>query len=246
MKNVMCVKWGTLYGPEYVNILYAMCRRNITGPFNFICITDNGTGIRDEVTILPLTDTSLKGWWSKLAFFQKHPTVEGPCLTFDLDMVIVDNIDCFFDYEPEKFCMKWDYTTGKKINHGHSSCVMRFEANRYMHIHDAFDINRYDCGIHNTERGFKRHHYWGDQLWITECVGEPVSLWPKDWIVKFSRDCHRDPKTKEPIGERSVNKIGLHTQEFFVPDRAKVIAFSGKHLRNENELDKIGTWWNDA
>ena len=46
---ILCMKWGTKYGPEYVNRLYAMVRRNLTGDFRFVCLTDDGTGIRSEV-----------------------------------------------------------------------------------------------------------------------------------------------------------------------------------------------------
>jgi hypothetical protein len=30
LRNVICMKWGTKYGPEYVNRLYAMVRRHLT------------------------------------------------------------------------------------------------------------------------------------------------------------------------------------------------------------------------
>ena len=30
---VLCMKWGTKYGPEYVNRLYGMVRRHLSGEF---------------------------------------------------------------------------------------------------------------------------------------------------------------------------------------------------------------------
>ncbi|HAU58261.1 MAG TPA: glycosyltransferase, partial [Comamonadaceae bacterium] len=30
-RHVICMKWGTKYGPEYVNRLYAMVRRHLSG-----------------------------------------------------------------------------------------------------------------------------------------------------------------------------------------------------------------------
>jgi len=42
------MKWGTKYGPEYVNRLYAMVRRHLTGDFNMVCLTDDTKGIRSE------------------------------------------------------------------------------------------------------------------------------------------------------------------------------------------------------
>ena len=41
VKQVICINWGTKYGPDYVNRLYGMVARNITPPFTFTCFTDN-------------------------------------------------------------------------------------------------------------------------------------------------------------------------------------------------------------
>jgi len=55
-KQIVCVKWGTLYGPEYVNRLYTMVKRNITGPFRLVCLTDDREGIRPEVECFDLPE----------------------------------------------------------------------------------------------------------------------------------------------------------------------------------------------
>ena len=54
MKQVICMNWGTAYGADYVNRLYSMVSRNVTGPFRFVCLTDNVKGIRPEVQCGPL------------------------------------------------------------------------------------------------------------------------------------------------------------------------------------------------
>src|SRR6218665_324802 len=48
-RHILCMKWGTKSGPEYVNRLYAMVRRHLRGEFGFVCLTDDGAGIRSEV-----------------------------------------------------------------------------------------------------------------------------------------------------------------------------------------------------
>ena len=53
-RHVLCMKWGTKYGPHYVNNLYAMARRHLRGDFRFICLTDNTEGIRAEVECFPI------------------------------------------------------------------------------------------------------------------------------------------------------------------------------------------------
>ena len=53
-RYVICMKWGTKYGPHYVNNLYAMARRHLTGDFRFVCLTDDTQGIRPEVECFPI------------------------------------------------------------------------------------------------------------------------------------------------------------------------------------------------
>ena len=56
---VLCMKWGTKYGPEYVNRLYAMVARHLQGPFRFVCLTDNSMGVRPDVECMALPQLDL-------------------------------------------------------------------------------------------------------------------------------------------------------------------------------------------
>lgn len=40
-KLVICIEWGTMYSPEYVNVMCGMVSRNLTGLFKFVCFTDD-------------------------------------------------------------------------------------------------------------------------------------------------------------------------------------------------------------
>ena len=62
VRTVVCMKWGTLYSPEYVNVLYRACRANITGDFRFVCLTDDRTGLLPEVDVFPIPDIGLDTW----------------------------------------------------------------------------------------------------------------------------------------------------------------------------------------
>src|SRR5262245_38260455 len=68
--NVVCLKWGTRYGPEWVNRLYGMVARNTTWTVRFVCFTDDPSGIRPEVECRPLPAVShgaVTGkYWPKL------------------------------------------------------------------------------------------------------------------------------------------------------------------------------------
>ncbi|MGI9153122.1 MAG: glycosyltransferase, partial [Rubrivivax sp.] len=65
---VLCMKWGTKYGPEYVNRLYAMVARHLREDFEFVCLTDLVRGVRAVVRFLPMPRMELpagipeRGW----------------------------------------------------------------------------------------------------------------------------------------------------------------------------------------
>lgn len=83
--TVVCVlKSGGEYGPRYVEAMRNMVGRHLTLPHKFICFSDMGEGLGFQ----PLK-YGMPGWWSKLELFQ----VKGPVLYFDLDTVILGNID---------------------------------------------------------------------------------------------------------------------------------------------------------
>ena len=95
MNNVVCVNWGTKYGVDYTHRLYNMVRRNTTRDFTFYVLTDQVDRYPNYKTIELNTDEV--GWWNKLQMYKKGMLPDGEYLYFDLDVVIVDNIDCFFD-----------------------------------------------------------------------------------------------------------------------------------------------------
>ena len=61
MKQIVCMSWGSKYGPLYIDQLYGMVARNITPPFSFTCFIDCRDGVRPEVRCeqLPPLDARL-------------------------------------------------------------------------------------------------------------------------------------------------------------------------------------------
>ena len=47
--KVVCVKYGTKYGPEYVNKLYNGVKRNLSLPHEFACFTEDGEGLDQNI-----------------------------------------------------------------------------------------------------------------------------------------------------------------------------------------------------
>lgn len=96
--NVVCLRTGNKFDDRYVVRLHNMVERNLTLPHRFTCFTDKP--VSGVTCVRP--KGALPGWWGKLMFFQPDlPLGPGPMLYFDLDMVIVGNIDALATYPAE-------------------------------------------------------------------------------------------------------------------------------------------------
>ena len=138
---ILCMKWGTKYGPEYINRLYAMVRRHLTGDFRMVCLTDDSQGIRAEVECYPIPPLELppgipeRGWNKLTTFTRDLHGLQGTALFLDVDVVITGPLDDFFTY-PGDFVIIHDYKRPWRIT-GNSS-VYRFQIGAYPEILDKF------------------------------------------------------------------------------------------------------------
>lgn len=85
MLKVVCVlKSGGDYDETYVLALYYAVLRNLTVPFEFLCLSD----VPVDCPFIPLNN-GWRGWWSKIELFR----LKGAVLYLDLDTVIIGNLD---------------------------------------------------------------------------------------------------------------------------------------------------------
>ncbi|MDY6891928.1 MAG: hypothetical protein SVU24_10130 [Pseudomonadota bacterium] len=185
MKQIICMKWGTLYGPEYVNRLYAMVRHNLTGPIRFVCLTDDTAGVREEVEChdcptIDLPEPQCRLGWRKLTLYRESEHLfglTGDWLYLDLDVVVTASLDPFFAYRPEKnFVVMQNWTQpGRGIG---NTSVYRFRV--------GADAYLYDHLIANQESVFQR--YRNSQTYISRTVRE-LEFWPDEWCVLFKTHC---------------------------------------------------------
>lgn len=181
--NVVCMKWGTRYGPEWVNRLYAMVQRNTTWTIRFVCFTDDATGIRPEVECQPLPEVRFDAgrigkYWPKLGLMQKDlGGLDGMTLFLDLDLVLIDSLDPFFTH-PGRFLIIREWKD-PHLGYGNSSVVRFFigaEANvldRFYATPEAEIIGKYASK---------------EQNFLTKAVDE-ATFWPAAWCVPFSLAC---------------------------------------------------------
>lgn len=91
--QVVCVKYGTKYGADYVNKLYYGVKHNLTTPHDFTCFTDDPAGLDGEIKVRSLAN-KWTGWWSKVHIFDKAAyNGINLVLYIDLDMIITGSLD---------------------------------------------------------------------------------------------------------------------------------------------------------
>jgi hypothetical protein len=223
--NVICMKWGRLYGPEYVNHLRAGVARHLARPHRFVCFTDDATGLSPDVEALPLPELGLPAGhgdrrWQKLAVFrQPLADLTGTTLFLDLDLVIFDSLEPFFDLPGPFFIIRDDDLFRSKplrrinperdrfLHSVGNSSVFRFEIGAHQYILDAYLADpqaataSYEISQQFQSAQLARHDH--------------LQYWPSDWCVSFKNAC-------VPRGLRS------YLRNPALPPGAKLVVFAGE------------------
>jgi hypothetical protein len=184
-KQVVCVKWGRGYGPEYVNRLYAMVTRHLTPPFRVVCLTDDRSGIRPEVECFDLPELGVPnpqrtiGKWRKQVLWGRSvPGLTGVALFIDLDSVIVDSIDPYFAYgKPDDVILARNWA--RPLQRLGQTSVFRFKVGAQANVLEGF---RADPQGIADQYGFEQHY-------VTAAVKGGIKFWPEDWTRHFRLHC---------------------------------------------------------
>ena len=215
-RYIICMKWGTKYGPEYVNRLYNMVKRNLTLDFEMVCLTDDETGIDHNVRCYPIPELNLpdglpeRGWKKLTTFKPELYDLKGTALFLDIDIVIVDNINAFFEYEAEHedsvvIIRDWK----KPWRMVGNSSVYRFKVGQ----------NTYPNLLSNFEQNFAKisSEVRHEQAYLSNYLRQHHHLeyWDKTWCVSFKYQCMPSP---------AMSFIKAPT----LPEGAKIIIFHGE------------------
>lgn len=221
--NVICIKWGTAcYHAKDVNNLCSMIKRNTSYEIDFYCFTEHPEGLREDVIVKPLpTFENVKKGEEEYALKYAYRKEAALCddhlggLTgqrvffFDLDSLIVGNLDEFFDYpKGDRFYIINDWHT--RGNHvGQASCyswvvgTLGF-VKKYFEDHPKEVVDRF---------------YTASQEYLSSKVIEkygPLNFWPDNWFKSFRFHCLPFPLFRYFLTPKIPNVPGL-----------KMIAFHG-------------------
>jgi hypothetical protein len=228
--NVLCIKWGKKYGPEYVNKLHSMVSRHLKRPFRFVCLTDDSEGIAAGIEVKPIPMVGFDefdqrkpwsfghGWLKLTSFADPLYDLQGRTLFLDLDIVILDSLDPFFDQEGEFIVIKeWD----KKDDTGNTSCYLYTigaHADALAHLKNDFPASI--AQVRN------------EQEFITQYLARQGKLryWPAEWCRSFKRHCMRR------------GLMGWFSPPV-IPPGARIIVFHGKPNPPDVIAGVSGKWY---
>jgi hypothetical protein len=197
--NVICMKWGHVYGPEYVNNLYAGVTHQLKRPHRFVCFTDDPFGLNSAIETFPLPNVGLPPnqkdtRWQKLGLFGRTlADLEGTALFLDLDVIIVDDLGPFFDL-PGAFRIIRDDELFRskplrKLNPARdrflasvgNSSVFRFQIGAHSDVLDEF--------ISNPEEALANFEI-SQQFQSARLASKGLlDYWPREWCVSFKNQC---------------------------------------------------------
>jgi len=194
--TVLCVRYGTKYGREYVERLRNMVARHLTIPYEFVCLTDDPRPIEGVRTLYQQSSGYNRMWWQKVHMFDPTLDISGRILYLDLDVIIgndmnklVTNLDDKFmgilDFN-RKFHPSWKYL---------NSSVMSWMHRSQTDIWTKFIENK-----QNAQR------MQGDQDWIWHCAKNRITFWPKEWIQSYKWEI----RSREELHQRT-GKGGFKT-----------------------------------
>ena len=173
--SILCVRFGNRYGREYVERLRNMVSRNLTLPYEFVCLTDDQRPIEGVRSIYQPNAGYLKGWWHKVHMFDPSLHLGNRILYFDLDVVIHNSIDKLLTTNLGSFVGIHDFNRKFFANWSYmNSSVMIWNHREQRHIYDNFKANPKEA-----------QRLQGDQDWIWKLGRAHIKFWPRDWIQSY-------------------------------------------------------------
>ena len=195
--TVLCVKFGTKYGREYIERLRNMVSRHLTVPYEFVCITDDQHPIPGVRSIVQPMKNYKKIWWHKVHMFDPSLPIQGRILYFDLDVIIHANIDSLAighghsflgikDFN-RKFHASWTYL---------NSSVMSWIHGSQTHIYQEFNNNPNEA-----------QKLQGDQDWIWKTSKDRIKFWPIEWIQSYKWEIRSREELVLKDGKRNFKSV---------------------------------------
>lgn len=209
---VLCMKWGTLYPAEYVNVLFRACCAHISGNFRFVCLTNEAEGLLPDIEVYPVPSIGLDEWhyyngaWPKIGVFSHELYgLQGRALFIDLDSVVCSSLDDMFDFPGQLVAMDSQPWRGQEGPPRTMSSVFSFDIGAMGWVVDRLRADR-DTLV--KKYGIEQDYLHGEVA--------DIRYWPQSWIVSFKYHL------RQPL---IIDRFREPRQP---PASAKIVAFHGR------------------
>jgi len=185
--TVLCVlrSGGETYDKTWVYKLQRAVERNLTIPHTFACLSD----VPLACNRIPLKH-DWPGWWAKIEMFRKG-VVLGPTIYFDLDTVIVGNIDHIADNKSGFAMLKNFSATAEPGMVGSGVMWFRDAASVPHKVYEKF-AKMPECYMnHHLRNADAATSYIGDQAFIWDTLGGKIDTFNDPKILSYKRHCRK-------------------------------------------------------
>ena len=196
MLSIVCWKWKAdpdspttkkkqVYTSAHVNALYFMLKKNVTLPFELICVTDDPVGINSGIKIIPLWDEfkSLGGCFVRLVCFKKNFKLFGDrFFSIDLDCVITGNIDHILKREEPFLIWSPDENALSRRSVDYCGSFFGLTVGSHSEVYDEFEPKLCIVNKHGRYSG------GSDQRQISKVIDGAVTVGQKEGIYNFMPD----------------------------------------------------------
>lgn len=202
MIHCICLKFGSKYNSEYVNKLFRGIKRNTSKEFLFTCFTDQYDGILEDIDIRAIPHPT-GDWYSKIGLYDETLyNLNDQIFYFDLDTVIVGNLDKIFEYSGDFIILRDFYRSD-----GYGSGLMAWRPHAVNHM------------FKNFTHGYRSR--LGDQGWPEEQYPN-ADIWQEHYpekIISYKVHVQNNGKTNPGWTQHGGNL-----------DTASIVCFHGRPM----------------
>ena len=176
---------GDTYDEKYVEILRKNLKKNCTIENKIVCLTDSKNKINYVDKIIPL-EHNFEKWWSKIELFKPNIFNTEMVFYFDLDTLIINNIDDVLSYYGSFAGLRDFYSM-----HTMGSGLMAWKNNYLVDLYGKFLSNSKNI-ISTVKEGDQK--FINDNLKNVEYIQDAFPT----KIISFKKHCYEGNVVKIP------------------------------------------------
>jgi hypothetical protein len=157
----------------------------------------------------------VKGWWYKPYFFSNDLPINGTLLYLDLDLIVFENINKFFEHKPET-----DFLIIRDFNRINRSNWDRINSSVFR-LRIGSRVDKYNQFVSNPANAMNRLQ--GDQDWMYKNCA-PWDYWPDEWVQSYKWEM----RGRQHLGVINGVRNFTHLGEPVVLKNTSIAVFHGK------------------